>query len=388
VSFVWFLCAIIEGENYQLERVRYFVGFITMLSFKTRAVLIGLVFFVYPLLLSAQEGIGAGQDIINLRPSMVEEVVEPGDVERHIITVTNRSGRTETFYPAVQDMRGISDQGAPLFVQEGQGDFGLSDWIKISPDLYELAPGESGQFELTVTVPTEAGPGGYYGAFFVTRFAPEQRQTGAAVDVRVGSILNFRVQGDAHEEAVIREFFSDKSLYQTGEDVAFTLRVENRGNVLARPRGAVTIVNAFGDVVDQVAVNHPRPGGVFPGAVRNFTFSWKPEGVYFGRFHAELDLAYGETGVRTISDRVSFWILPLNLIIGLSIGLLVLVLIIFGLVRLYIKRQIRLATAGRKVSVQDTVAIQSSPLSKLTIMVVAALLFTILFAVVVLVMFA
>lgn len=326
-------------------------------------------------------------DTVSTRPSIIEEVVENGDVKNFTITVTNQSGRTETFYPVVENMMGINDQGAPVFTLEDRG-YGLSEWVLIHQDSLTLNSGESGEFSFTVSVPEEVGPQGYYGAFFVTRQAPEQRRTGAAVDFKVGTILSFRIQGDAYEEINIREFTVGKSVHQSGDKVEFAIVIENKGNVLARPRGTINIVNMFGDQIDQIRVNHPQPGGIFPGNTRTFKVEWEPEGLELGRFHAELDLVYGETGVRSIGDRVSFWVLPIVAILSVAIGLLILIGIIFVLVRVYIKRQIKAATGGKTSSAHATVQAYSKPVSKLTMITIATILFTVVFAGAVLFLFA
>lgn len=328
------------------------------------------------------------RDRISTKPSIIEEVIDAGDVRNFNITVTNQSERTETFYPVVENMKGVNDQGAPLFTTEDNTGFGLSDWVSIHQDSMTLDPGESGEFSFTMSIPEEAGPQGYYGAFFVTRQAPEQRRTGAAVDFKVGTLLSFRIQGDAYEAAIIREFTVGKNIYQNNEKVEFTVEVENMGNVLARPRGVINLVNMFGEQVGQVPVNHPRPGGVFPGSSRTFKVEWEPEGFNFGRIHAELDLTYGETGARTISEKVSFWILPVTAMLGVAGGLIAFIGVIFVLVRIYINRQIKAVTGGRVAPAYATARAYSKPISKLTMMTVATILFTVMFSGVVFFLFS
>lgn len=326
-------------------------------------------------------------DTVSTRPSIIEEVVETGDVKNFTITVTNQSERTETFYPVVENMLGISDQGAPRFTLEDQG-FGLSEWVSIHQDSITLASGESGEFSFTISVPNEAGPQGYYGAFFVMRQAPDQRKTGSAVDFKIGTILNFRIQGDAYEEAFIREFAVGKNIYSNKEKVEFKVVVENMGNVLARPRGTINLINMFGDQVAQIPVNHPQPGGVFPGDYRTFKVEWESEGFNLGRVNAELDLTYGETGVRTISDKTSFWVLPLRVLLTVAVGLIFFIGIIFVLVRMYIKRQIKAVTGGKKLPASTTVRAYSQPVSKLTMITIAVILFTVLFTAIVFFLFS
>ncbi len=346
-------------------------------------------FFVFGLIFSLGIDLKAQTmaDTISMRPSIIEEVVDVGDVETYTIKVTNRGERKETFFPVVENMSGTNNQGVPSFTTE-ESDYGILSWISIHQDSMTLEPGETGEFSFTMSVPEEAMPKGHYGVFFVTRLAPEQRQTGAAVDFKVGSILSFRIQGDAYEEVVIREFTVGKNIYKNKEKVEFTIVIENLGDVSARPRGVINLVNMFGDQVAQISVNHPSPRNILPKNRNTFKVEWEPESTYLGRIYAELDLTYGETGARTISDKTSFWVLPIMAMLGVALGLIVFIGVIFALVRIYINRQIKAATGGRTAPAYATARAYGKPISKLTMITIATILFTIMFTGVVFFLFS
>ena len=355
----------------------------TLIQKNTIYFILFLVFFSFPLNIILAQDV----DTIDISPSIIEptEPIEQGKSYDYSLRVTNSSNKTESFYPVIENMEGIAEGGAPIFTDMDTG-HALSSWVEVKQDSVTLEPGESTSIDFTLNVPEDAGPQGYYGAFFVTREAPVLRETGAGIEVKIGTILSFRVQGDSHEEVVIREFYSEKNIYRNNETVNFTLKVDNLGNVLARPRGAASILDSSGEIIEQINVNHPRPGGVFPGDDKVFNFDWDSEGLKFGKFYAEIDLVYGENGVRSINDSISFWVIPFRLIFTVLIALLILVVTVFVFIKFYIKKKIKAATGNRKV--YTSMSSQKAPISKLTVITIASLLFTALFALVVFFLFA
>ncbi len=347
----------------------------------------------------------SASEVVELRPAIMELQAEHGTAEEGSLRVTNAGEQTNTFYPMIRDIVGVRAGGAPSFDPEPVQDNGmtLAGWIEVQQESLTLEPGETGEFNFVVDVPENAGPGGHYAGFFVTRQPPEIRRTGAAVGVEVASQLRLVIPGGAEEEARIRQFTSENNIY-TGSDgvtpaalvrswrgeaepeVSFSVIVENLGNVAARPTGVVEVSNIWGSSVASLPVNAGQEG-IFPGDHHSFTSAaWQPEGWSFGRYEAQLDLSYGELGRRTISAATSFWVIPLPVVIPLLLLLLAAVGAGFYAIRWYVSRQLR--TAGG-YSLPRSAAYQvSGPISKLTLMAAAALLFTIIFMIAVFLMFA
>ena len=170
--------------------------------------------------------------------------------------------------------------------------------------------------------------------------------TGAGVGFEVASLLNFSIAGEITEDADLREFRTDRSVYNIPE-VKFTARVENLGNVLVRPTGIIEISDMFGKKRAVVRVNDAQ-AGVFPKDIRTFTADWKAEGFAIGRYQAIVSLVYGDEGRQTISSSASFWVLPAKPILytlGAILGLIALMVV---LVKVYVKRKLRQVYGGAK----------------------------------------
>ena len=301
------------------------------------AILIAGIFIVLlvPLQVFAQQQ-SAGARIA---PVIVEDRIEPGEVFSGNITITNLEQTTREYRIVTRDISSISNGGSPIFSEPGEiTGFELSQWVTPSVSKVTLEPGEEKTITFVVSVPEGASPGGHFGGIFFSADAEKQRETGAGVGYQVGTIMNFRIGGNIIEDAQIREFLTNKSLY--GEPkVNFGVEVENQGNVLIRPRGPIDITDMFGKKVGTIRINDSG-GAVLPNSRRTFSVVWEGEGLTFGRYEAIVALLYGEEGRKTISAATSFWVLPLRIILPIfGIVLFIILAIYFGM-RLYLRRRL------------------------------------------------
>lgn len=307
------------------------------------SVVLALAVFAIGYLMSsvayAQEGAG-----VSISPALIEEGLEPGEVKNYSFTIRNLTSVAETYFLFTRNIEGMAEDGIPAYAEEGEETgFGLADWITLDTNQITLAPNEEGEVSFSLNVPSNASPGSHFGGVFVSKDAPEIRRSGAAVGYRVGNIISIRVAGDAVLNATIRQFSTDRYLHGSS-NVDFSVRVENEGNVLIRPTGPIEITNMLGQTVDTVTFNEQR-GAVFPESLREYTQSWAGQGTGFGRYEATIALSYGEQGtVRTMSSTVTFWILPMNIILPALGVLATLLLVTYVFVKLYIRRA--LAQAG------------------------------------------
>lgn len=330
--------------------------------------------------------ISFAQTGVSITPAVIEETLDAGFQKQYTLTVKNLDTVEQTYYLFVRDISDTTEGGVPVFAKEGEEKTGmeLSDWIALSESQITIPGNGSRSVTFTLTVPGDATPGGHFGGVFLSVDPPEIRQSGAAVAYQVANIVSIRVSGDVNEVASIRQFSTGRFFYGS-QNVDFNVRIENAGNVLVRPTGPLEVFNMLGQKVDTIMFNENR-NGVFPGKTREFLFSWTGEGLGFGRYEAVLSSVYGDEGAKkTMSSTVSFWILPMS-IIGPALGaFVVLFLIVFISVRIYIARTVAEMSRGRSRVVRSR---RRGGLSPLLLFTVVMLMVTILFLLVLLVLFA
>lgn len=275
---------------------------------------------------------------IRASPLRFEEIVEPGEVLTKYIKVTNTSDFPQTFYLYVMDFKPRGEGGQAVLIPKGseEGPY-LSSWIQVSKEGIEFQPGEEKQIPITFKVPSDIGPGGYYGAIVVGPQPPQiDPKEGVVIRMthQVAILALFQVKGPVNEEARIREFTTDKTFYNVPFKVQFVTRIENLGNVHIKPVGVIEIKNFFGKKI--AALNFNSGGAnILPKTIRRFENSWSEE-MGFGKYTASLVLNYGTApseggeGIKTLNAQISFWILPLKIVIpGAFFFILFVVLLIF-----------------------------------------------------------
>ncbi len=279
---------------------------------------------------------------VKVQPSMIDEVVDAGQVLEGAITVTNENGGTQTYFISTRTVTGMNDTGTPSFSDEHSDDpLEVSSWIKPIQDTVTINVGESVTIPYRIEVPGNASPGGYFGAFFVTREADKVNESGAGVGFHVASLVNLRVKGEVNEDMLFREFSTNNSFF-TKPSVTFTARIENSGTIHQRPMGIISISNMFGKEVGQIKFNE-NGGAILPRTDRFFEVVWDQEGFALGRYTAVASIGYGETKKNTLTKEITFWIIPVREV-GFVIGGIIAILLAFILgVRSYVQRALRRA---------------------------------------------
>ena len=284
---------------------------------------------------AAQEGLS-----VRIQPAIIEENVDPGQVLRETIRITNQDSAAKTFYLIVRDIKDVEAEGQPVFAEGGEAVlYGVSGWIRFDVPSVTIGGGEMKEVSFTVVVPESPTPGGHFGGVFFSLEPKRPENTGAGIGLQLGAILNLRVAGEVVEEARIREFSTDKSVYSKPV-VTFTARVENLGNVLLNPRGPLEISDMFGNKAATMIVNDEF-AGVFPKRERSFSAVWQSEGFKIGRYQATVAFSYGQDGSKTTYASLSFWVLPLGVILPVLFGIIGLILAVYFGMRAYIRKKVR-----------------------------------------------
>ncbi len=308
-------------------------------------VFIAAIFCLLPVYSAFAQGAG-----ITISPIRFEELVDPGETLNKSIRITNISDSPRTFYVYLRDFKAAANEdGKPELILPGseQGFF-MASWIKFPNNGTYLEPGEEKEVPFTVEVPSEIGPGGYYGGIFLGTEPPEIRgQSGIGIAQQTGTLILLQVSGDIIEEAMIREFSVDKDFYSVPFEVIFLTRIDNKSNVHIKPHGTIEIFNMGGERVEVLRINDSG-SNILPASIRRFVSNWEGD-KGFGRYKAQLALSYGTSvelggeGKKTISSVLYFWIIPWRTIILGLIGLVfIAALLVLGL-KIYKNRAIKKA---------------------------------------------
>ena len=287
---------------------------------------------------------------VTVIPAFIEKPADPGVTLNEVLKVTNESDFEKLYYLYKKNITGVESGGVPIFAEEGvvSTEYEMSEWVELTIETVTVPAHERIEIPFTIRVPESASPGSHFAGVFVSEEPPRVRETGAGVGFEVASILIIKISGDIDDSARIRSFSTDRLLYST-KDVTFSIKVENQGNILIRPRGPIEIRSMFGGEPDVGTVN-PDLAGVFPKTVRDVDYHWQSDGIGFGRYEAVVALSYeGDKGQKTIDASVIFWIFPMKIILAFIIGFVLIITLGYFLTRYYINRAIMRAAGGRRI---------------------------------------
>lgn len=262
-------------------------------------------------------------------PGRAEIKVAPGETVIQEITVTNRISDKRKFKLEVEDIAGSSDGSSSASLSgDEKGPYSIKDYISFPEDMFVLKLGERARIPVTITVPPDADPGGYYGSVLVSTIqdsgSDDANAPRSPIIARVGSLIFLTVEGETIREGKTLEvsLVNNSWWYEHGP-IEFGILYENTGSVHVNPYGELSITNMFGEEVGFIEL---EPWFVLPTSLRVREITWDRE-FLLGRYTVTAQV---NRGYEDIVDevKVSFWVLPWKIVGGMFF---VLFIIIFSL---------------------------------------------------------
>lgn len=255
-----------------------------------------------------------------VEPGKTEVFLNPGENMVKNISVTNRVNKTVRFKLSTEDFIGTSDAKQPVvLLGDTNSPYSLKDFIVPEIREFSLEFGEKITIPVTVSVPSNAEPRGYYGALIVSN-DPDKIEGEAAKDTegktriisRIGSLFLLKINGEGKEEGNIENFkiIGPTQMFYGSRPAGFEIAYKNTGNVHLVPYGTITINNIFGQVIKTLPVDAYF---VLPDSTRYREVEWS-DGFSLGRYTANLSLYKGYNNEFT-EARVAFWVIPWKILI-------------------------------------------------------------------------
>lgn len=250
-------------------------------------------------------------------PGRVEIEVKPGQTVTQMISIANRISDDRTFMLEVEDVAGSQNaERAVSFLGKEDGPYTIKNLVSFKESSFKLNLGERARVPVTISVPADAEPGGYYGGVLVSTVQDKGDEGGegtarSPIVARIGTLFFITVPGDITREGQSKELtLTDKKFWYEKGPINFALLYENTGSVHVNPYGELRIRNIFNE---EVAFVELEPWFVLPKSLRTREFSWDRE-FLFGRYTAT---AYINRGYDDIVDEltVSFWVLPWKVVL-------------------------------------------------------------------------
>jgi len=263
-------------------------------------------------------------------PGRAEIEIKPGQTVIHEISVANRISDNRTFEITVEDIAGTADADrAVVLLGNERGHYTVKDYITFPENKFTLNLGERARIPVTISLPPDAEPGGFYGSVLISTVQVDDENIDVNVPrspiiARVGTLFFITVPGDVIREGEVKEIslLNKKWWYESGP-IKFNILYENTGSVHLNPYGELRIKNTLGEEVGFVEL---EPWFALPKSLRSRSVVWDRE-MLFGRYVAT---ALVNRGYDDIVDEVSvtFWVLPWKVVGG---TFLIIFIIIFSI---------------------------------------------------------
>lgn len=93
---------------------------------------------------------------VALTPSHLNYNLKPGESRTYEVTVTNETRVTRSFNVTLRDYD-ADKAGTTIFMDPGTSMHGLSNWINVSPTFFEMKPGAVQKVRVTLSIPDSVG---------------------------------------------------------------------------------------------------------------------------------------------------------------------------------------------------------------------------------------
>jgi len=200
-----------------------------------------------------------------VEPGKTEIFLNKGETVTKNIIVTNRINKTISFKLTTEDLVGTDNASSPIVLMGDEvGPYSLKNFIKPEISEFSLNFGERITIPVTVSVPMDAEPRGYYGALIVSN-EPEKlteestmgAQGKTRIVSRIGSLFLVKINGEGKEEGNLEDFKISgpaKPFYEK-KPGSFEAVYKNTGNVHLVPYGKIIVRNLMGMSVGTIPVD-------------------------------------------------------------------------------------------------------------------------------------
>ncbi len=260
-------------------------------------------------------------------PGKFDLELAPGQSKTVELIVSNRMGQRELFEFSMEDAEGSTDgETAINLLGDRVGPYSIKDFISVPYEKFYLEHGQRARVPVTVSIPADAEPGGWYGSL-LTQITSDPNlldgqngaKPGSTIVSRIGTLFFVTSPGDIEREGALKDFstLNGRSYFLSGP-IDFGVTFESTGSVHLAPYGRITITNLIGE---EVGVVDMQPWFILPKSLRTKEVSWNRE-LLIGRYVAtvQLNRSYDD-----IVDEMTFvfWVFPWKIMLGVFAGLFI-----------------------------------------------------------------
>lgn len=272
---------------------------------------------------------------------------DPGELVSFAVRFYNTGTEPISGTFKVADFIVDNNEGSPNFLEGPttlSSRYAAAQWVTLSTEKGTIPASDMVLIDGKIRIPKDANPGGKYFAVFFepTSNIPEssggKQEEAASVSVRIAGLIYLRVTGPITEGAEIVSFTAPG--FSEYGPIDISTEIKNKGDYHITPKGQITVKNMLGVEVARKEISETN---IFPSASRTIVSSLGTKWM-FGKYTAEFDATYGETG-KALTSGLSFWVFPWRVAITIMLGIIIIILIVIIISNKFTKKQKKLEEA-------------------------------------------
>ena len=261
---------------------------------------------------------------LTVSPLRTEISIAPGTSQDQTLTVSNTNNRPITVQLSTEEFSVIDQNYDYSFNTQTQ----LTKWVTFTPDILNLAVGETKIATFRIGVPLSAEPGGRYLSLFATTNAGTSNN-GVVSQQRVGSLVYLTVTGDISRSG---HLVSLNAPWIMTEPTKWSAVLQNTGTTHYHSRYNVVLEPIIGN--SNAIATISGDALILPATVRLIEDT-VPSPTFPGVYKVVYTIGLGDSPVR-IETRIMVYMPPIAIIV-----LLFAVILLFSLITGYRTRKKR-----------------------------------------------
>ncbi len=212
---------------------------------------------------------------LEINPAKLDFVVQRGTVTRQEVTITNKNAGKVALKASFENVLPNGENGETKPANEPTP-YDLKKFSTVGNPDFTLAPRESRKVQVSINVPANESPGGYYG---ILRFSPTERSDlpPVAVKADIATLFLVRVPGPVTEAGSIKEAYAAKAdggkvggIF-LGNQLNLVTKINNGGNVHFGTAPTFQTSDQFGKSGLKATLESRN---IFPKSDRRFEATW------------------------------------------------------------------------------------------------------------------
>jgi len=232
---------------------------------------------------------------VAVTPSHLNFNLKPGESKTYEVTVTNETRVKRSFNVSLRDYD-ADKAGKTIFMEPGTSQFGMSQWLSVSPTFFELKPGAAQKVRITLTIPdSNFANRAAWGLMWIEEKKEREALDNNAGDKKIslgviptfafGIYLYQNPPTVANNKVEIKNFVYQ----QIGGAPKIDMSLKNTGDGIASCVAYVELTNTKTGKNQRLTVKRFT---ILPGYERNYMFNL-PAGLDKGTYSAVGVLDYG-----------------------------------------------------------------------------------------------